>query len=246
MRRGLIIAVAGVALVGASYALAQNVEGLDIQAVLGRGESGEKDAQALADEVLRRSKDMQDEARSVAEQGQANMQRNAGRVGGGPAGPIDFDELVRTASANQTEGGRAPQLIVFASLSMPPDSLKQLIRDTAKAGGSVVFNGFPGNSMKAFQQGILKVVEKNEDYGNIGIDPRLFRAFEVTSVPTFVVVSSDFDVCDGFDCKTVVPPFDRMSGNVTLEHVLETFTQGRGPGSPISAQALGRLKRGPA
>ncbi|MCC7226424.1 MAG: hypothetical protein IT507_06985, partial [Burkholderiaceae bacterium] len=58
MRRGLIIAVAGVALVGASYALAQNVEGLDIQAVLGRGESGEKDAQALADEVLRRSKDM--------------------------------------------------------------------------------------------------------------------------------------------------------------------------------------------
>lgn len=108
----------------------------------------------------------------------------------------------------------------------------------------MVFNGFPGNSMKAFQQGILKVVEKNEDYGNIGIDPRLFRAFEVTSVPTFVVVSSDFDVCDGFDCKTVVPPFDRMSGNVTLEHVLETFTQGRGPGSPISAQALGRLKRG--
>lgn len=124
MRRGLIIAVAGVALVGASYALAQNVEGLDIQAVLGLGESGEKDAQALADEVLRRSKDMQDEARSVAEQGQANMQRNAGRVGGGPAGPIDFDELVRTASANQTEGGRAPQLMVFASLSMPPDRVE--------------------------------------------------------------------------------------------------------------------------
>src|SRR3546814_8432960 len=71
----------------------------------------------------------------------------------------------------------APQLIVFASLSMPEQSLKQLIRDTAKAGGTVVFNGFPGNSMKAFQQGIMKVVDNQDAYGSIGIDPRLFRAF---------------------------------------------------------------------
>lgn len=246
MRRGLMIAVAALALAGASYALAQNVEGLDIQSVLGRGEAGEKDAQALADEVLRRGKDMQDEARSVVEQGQGNLQRNASRIGGSPAGPIDFDELVRTAGATQAEGGRAPQLIVFASLSMPPESLKQLLRDTSKAGGAVVFNGFPGNSMKAFQQGILKVVDRQEDYGNIGIDPRLFRAFDVTAVPTFVVATSDFDLCDGFECRTQVPPFDRMSGNVTLEHVLETFVEGRGPGAGISAQALVRLKRGPA
>src|SRR3546814_15982544 len=75
----------------------------------------------------------------------------------------------------------APQLIVFASLSMPEQSLKKLIRDTAKAGGTVVFNGFPGNSMKAFQQGIMKVVDNEDAYGSIGIDPRLFRAFDVRS-----------------------------------------------------------------
>src|SRR3546814_14300025 len=61
----------------------------------------------------------------------------------------------------------APQLIVFASLSMPEQSLKQLIRDTAKAGGTVVFNGFPGNSMKAFQQGIMKVVDNQDASGSI-------------------------------------------------------------------------------
>src|SRR3546814_16743914 len=72
----------------------------------------------------------------------------------------------------------APQLIVFASLSMPEQSLKKLIRDTAKAGGTVVFNGFPGNSMKAFQQGIMKVVDNEDAYGSIGIDPRLFRSEE--------------------------------------------------------------------
>ena len=240
-----VFAAAALALVGTSYALAQSVEGLDLQQVLGRGDASEQDAQRLADEVLRRSSAMQDEALETARKGEDNLQHNAPRLGGGPAGPIDFDELVRTAGSNAAGGARAPQLIVFASLSMPPQSLKALIRDTARAGGAVVFNGFPGNSMKAFQQGILKVVEQDQDYASIGIDPRLFRAFAVTAVPTFVVVTSDFDLCDGFTCQTAVPPFDRMSGNVSLEHVLETFADGHGPGAAISAQALARLRQGP-
>lgn len=241
------LVAAGTALiaVGASYALAQNVEGLDLQALLGRSEAGDQDAQALATEVLRRSAAMRDVASETARQGEENLQSNIARLGGGPAGPINFDELIRTAGSNGAVQGRAPQLIVFASLSMPRQSLKALIRDTARAGGAVVFNGFPGNSMKAFQQGILKVVEQNQDYANIGIDPRLFRAFKVTAVPTYVVVTSDFDLCDGFICQTQVPPFDRMSGNVPLEHALTVFAAGRGPGAAISSQALARLKRGP-
>lgn len=238
-----IFAAAALALVGTGYALAQSVEGLDLQAVLGRGEAGEQDAQRLADEVLRRSAAMQDEARETARQGEDNLQHNAPRLGGGPAGPIDFDELVRTAGSNAAGGARAPQLIVFASLSMPPQSLKALIRDTARAGGAVVFNGFPGNAMKAFQQGILKVVEQNQDYASIGIDPRLFRAFGIEAVPTYVVTSSDFDLCDGFDCQTQVPPHDRMSGNVSAAYALETFARGGGPGALLAAQHLARLER---
>jgi hypothetical protein len=49
--------------------------------------------------------------------------------------------------------------------------------------GAVVFQGFPGNSMKAFQQGIVKVVDPGQETKSVGIDPRLFRAFNVTSVP---------------------------------------------------------------
>ena len=33
---------------------------------------------------------------------------------------------------------------------MPPQALRRLIADTAKAGGVVVFRGFPNNSMRAF------------------------------------------------------------------------------------------------
>lgn len=231
------------ALVG-GIAFAQSVDGIDVDRIMGTASSVNPDAEALAREVAQRAEALRAEAEAAVRGGQDNMQRNASGLGGPSSGPVDFDELLSTSVANQSDRGGAPFLIVFASLSMPEDSLKRLIRDTSRAGGMVVFNGFPGNSMKAFQQGILKVVENNTDYGSIGIDPRLFRAFKVTAVPTVVVVTSDFDPCDGFDCTTQTPPFDRMSGNVPLEYVLETFAAGHGPGAPIAQQALLRLKNG--
>ena len=238
--------VTGTLLLGslAGFAVAQSVDGLDIQRVLGRASNAQSDAQALADEIVKRGDAMRDEARATAEGGQRNLQANGARLTGGSIGPIDFDEIIKTATATSEDRGRAPQLIVFASLSMPEDSLKALIRDTALAGGTVTFNGFPGNSMKAFQQGIMKVVDNNDAYSNIGVDPRLFRAFKVRSVPTVVVATSDFDLCDGFDCTTQVPPFDRISGNVTLGYALETFANGDGPGAAIAGQALARLQKG--
>ena len=57
------------------------------------------------------------------------------------------------------------------------------------------------------------------------------------------MTSSDFDLCDGFDCRTQVPPHDRMSGNVSVSYALETFAQGGGPGALLASQHLARLQR---
>ena len=240
----VLAAAAAISVVGGVAVLAQTVDGLDLQAVLSRGEAADPDAEALVREVARRGEEMREDAKSAADGGNRNLRDNKGILGGGPAGPIDFDQMLQASNDFEASDKGAPQLIVFASLSMPEQSLKKLIRDTAKAGGTVVFNGFPGNSMKAFQQGIMKVVDNEDAYGSIGIDPRLFRAFDVTAVPAIVVVTSEFELCDGFNCRTSVPPFDRMSGNVPLEYALETFVDGRGPGAPIAGQALARLKGG--
>lgn len=244
-RKGKFVSAAVLlAACGGSIALAQNVDGLDIQHILSRGEAADPDAEALIREVARRGDEMRADAREAADAGNRNLSENKGVLAGGPTGAIDFDEMLAASKELEASDKGAPQLIVFASLSMPEQSLKQLIRDTAKAGGTVVFNGFPGNSMKAFQQGIMKVVDNQDAYGSIGIDPRLFRAFDVTAVPAIVVVTSEFELCDGFNCRTSVPPYDRMSGNVPLEYALETFVDGRGPGSAIASQALARLKKG--
>ena len=71
---------------------------------------------------------------------------------------------------------------------------------------------------------------------------RLFRAFQVSEVPAYVVTASDFDLCSGFDCTSAVPPYDRMNGNVTAEYALRTIAEGGGPGARIAAQHLARLQ----
>lgn len=236
---GVLLGTAGI-----SALLAQTVDGLYIQAIKRRAAGLETDAAAFADHIKDRGDAFREDAFAVQEGGTDNMRRVAASdLPTAPKGAIDFDAIVLGAAANlNAKAGEAPQFIAFASLSMPPASLKQMVRDTAKAGGIVVFRGFPQNSMKAFSTELDKVVDAR-DFASIGIDPRLFRAFDVRAVPTYVAVSSNFDLCSGFHCTTPVPPYDRMIGNVTVRYALERFVEGDGPGARIATVALGSLER---
>ncbi|GFE76072.1 type-F conjugative transfer system pilin assembly protein TrbC [Novosphingobium sp. TCA1] len=229
---------------GLSTLLAQSVDGVDVQAVKKRAADLATEAQAFVEQVKDRGDRFREDAATVQSDGLENMRRVASTdLPKGPAGAVDFDEIVQGAAGNiGANGGEAPQFIVFASLSMPENSLRQLVRDTAAAGGVVVFRGFPNNSAKDFVARLSKVVDQGQ-LASIGIDPRLFRAFEVQAVPTYVTVSSDFDLCAGFSCQTKLPPYDRMIGNVTVEYALTTFAEGNGPGARIAAVALSNMKR---
>lgn len=245
MRKFIWAPVAILALVSVSALLAQTVDGIDIQAIKRRSTDLQADAEAFVNQVKDRGDAFREEAATVRDSGMENMQRMAkSDLPKGPAGPIDFDEIVAGAASNATAGkGEAPQFIVFASLSMPPQSLKKLIADTAKAGGVVVFRGFPNNSMKEFTTSLGKIVDRQDDFANVGIDPRLFRAFNVQAVPTYVAVSSDFDLCAGFSCQTKVPPYDRLVGNVSVEYALEQFADGNGPGARVAAVGLANMRK---
>lgn len=242
-----LLTLGGIALLctaGLSTLLAQSVDGVDVQSVKKRAADLATEAQAFVEQVKDRGDRFREDAATVQTDGVENMRRVASTdLPKGPAGAVDFDEIVQGAAGNiGANGGEAPQFIVFASLSMPESSLRQLVRDTADAGGVVVFRGFPNNSAKDFVARLSKVVDQGQ-LASIGIDPRLFRAFEVQAVPTYVTVSSDFDLCAGFSCRTKLPPYDRMIGNVTVEYALTTFAEGNGPGARIAAVALSNMKR---
>ena len=247
MKKFLLSALA-IASIGTGCAvLAQTVEGLDLDAIRARSAKSEQDATALVNEVERRGDAFRKDAQTVQAVALEQMRTiDKANLPRGPAGAVDFDEMIQAATANLKEAqGTAPQFMVFVSTSMPEQALKRIIADTSAAGGVVVFRGFPGNSGKAFIAALSKVVEKDQQFASIGIDPRLFRAFDVTAVPTMVVSSSDFTPCDGLTCKTTPPPFDRIEGNVTVRYALETFAGENGPGALVARTALANLGRNP-
>lgn len=233
-------------LAGASAVLAQTVDGLDLGEVRARAREETADAQVFVESVVGRGRAHEAEAQELREQAMQSVASfDPAQLPKGPEGAVDFDQILAGAAANgQAEFASGPLFVVFASLSMPEGSLKSLIADTSRAGGVVVFRGFPQNNVKAFAEGLKKVVTREDQEQHLAIDPRLFRAFRVQAVPTFVIASRDYELCEGFDCSSVVPEHDKMVGNVTVEYALESFAGGRGAGAGVASVALANLKKG--
>jgi conjugal transfer pilus assembly protein TrbC len=229
-------------------AAAQTLEPeLDLAAIRARAQSDAGEADALAATARARAQAVMDQADATALQAQAHGQeyvRTAPTATPQPSDPIfDFDQMVAAAgTAAKGNLGEAPRFIAFASLSMPPAALRDMIGRVNAAGGVVALRGFPAGSAKVLTEALSKVALNQDQLGSVGIDPRLFRAFNVTAVPTYVVASTDFDLCDGLDCQTQIPPHDRLSGNVTADFALETIARGGGPAARIASQYLVRLK----
>ena len=245
MRR-LTIVIAALAGFAGIQAIAQTVDGLDLEAIKRRSAAMQGDADVFAEHVRTRGDAFREDAVAVQAKATGNLVNLAkADLPMNGDGAFDFDEIIKGASQNVSASrGEAPQFIAFASLSMPVPALRQLISDTSKAGGVVVFRGFPGNSMKQFSAMLSKVVNDKDQLANVGIDPRLFRAFDVQAVPTYVAVSSDFDLCSGLACKSVVPAHDRITGNVSVRYVLDTFIAAHGPGAGVSSVALRNMNKG--
>ena len=106
---------------------------------------------------------------------------------------------------------KAPTVLVFASFSMPQATIKHLAMDLKKVGGALVIRGLINNSFKETAMALQKLGE------GVLLDPTLFEKYNVTSVPTFII----FEV----DLKDEHPPYDRLTGNVSLRFVLEKVAQ---------------------
>ena len=106
---------------------------------------------------------------------------------------------------------KAPTVLVFASFSMPQATIKHLAADLKKVGGALVIRGLINNSFKETAITLQKLGER------VLLDPTLFEKFSITSVPTFIIFEGDL--------KDEQPPYDRISGNVSLRFALEKVAQ---------------------
>ncbi|MBL0941406.1 MAG: type-F conjugative transfer system pilin assembly protein TrbC [Alphaproteobacteria bacterium] len=110
-----------------------------------------------------------------------------------------------------------PQLLVFVSFSMQKETLKSLAQSLKQVGGALVFCGLVNDSFKDTGKAFEVLGEEAL------IDPTLFRAHQVTRVPTFVLRQAQ----DEFPplLSQVPLTFDQLSGNVTLDYALSQFAE---------------------
>ena len=225
---------------------AQEIPGLDAQSIEKRAAQDGAAAQAFVNEVLAKATREKDDAQEVADATYRAVQNAPASLRHGTIAGADFDQIVSGAGA-QIAGNdddrrkSSPVFLAFASTSMPAQSLQRMIADVSKAGGIVVFRGFLPDGSRPFLAQLQKVVGQSEQ-AHVRIDPRLFRAFDIREVPTYVAVSSSFPLCDALDCKSTPTPFDTISGNVTTDYALQTFADGNGPGAAGAKAMLHNLE----
>lgn len=241
MKYGLL---GGMALLGTFGVLAaQTLPDLDLSHIARQAEAVDGATQAFVRQLLERIPNGYGPAQKVAEQAQAHQVSAPKALLAAGLGE-DLAEAMQApglpgvgedAAKSGLSGG--PALLAFASTSMPAEALERLIADVTKAGGTVVFRGFATEGSKGFLEALRKAVPEGSG-ARVMIDPRLFRAYGIEDVPTYVAASSSFPLCDGLDCTSVPTPHDRIAGNVTTRYALETFVAGKGPGAQGAARAL--------
>lgn len=129
--------------------------------------------------------------------------------------------------------------ILFASFSMPPASLRQMMREANSYGLNVVFRGFVNNSVYDTRVALEEVFADDEEGEGFAIDPTLFRRFDIQAVPALVVLGEELDVCNTPACEDEVSPIhDRLSGNIPLETALKLIAAGNGDASETARAIL--------
>jgi len=143
-------------------------------------------------------------------------------------------------------------LYVFVSYSMPEDMIKAYAREAMWSGASLVVKGLlEGEEISDFVQKKAKALLNGKGYtAAMHIDPRLFDAFEINSVPAIVLSKDDVSqycvssskkvneknatpLCESRKPDTYV----KVSGAITLDYALKLF-QGS---ESFSVEASSRL-----
>lgn len=132
-----------------------------------------------------------------------------------------FDRNDKIENHQQHQDGKSPTLLVFVSFTLPKETLKVLVESVQKVGGIVVVRGLVDNSF------VKTAVLLKDLKGGVQLDPKLFETYQIKSVPTFILEKADQQ--------------DRLTGNVSLNYVLEKFSQ-QGDVKEEAEQFLNRLR----
>lgn len=137
------------------------------------------------------------------------------------------------------------QLYVFVSRSMPAEMIQSYALEAAYAGGILVVRGINNNeTLDEFLKGQMVTTLKPGGQGAmLQVDPRLFDAFAITTVPAIVYTGRSLaDLCsNGTSTKCEPLPesdYFKMGGSVTIRYALDQFSLAGAEGAQRFRKAL--------
>ncbi len=145
---------------------------------------------------------------------------------------IDLEAMVRQYE-HKAVAQRADHLMIFASFTMPQESLKRLVHQANRVGASVVLRGFKNNSLK---DTALAIHALGEPDGNLVINPKTFAYYKIEAVPTVVLTQAELEraktkikkatteAAEGTGCA-LPEDFIAISGDVSLDYALEEIAK---------------------
>lgn len=137
-----------------------------------------------------------------------------------PSG-VDIQALAKRYE-KRADARKMDDLMIFVSFTMPPESLKRVVAQAYKVGGTVVLNGFKDNSLKATA---LAIKGLGEASGNVVINPNAFTKYKVKAVPAVVLAKADsLDQIDPDGCA-LPDTYVSVAGDVSLDYSLEKMAQ---------------------
>ncbi len=152
--------------------------------------------------------------------------------GAGPAAAAPPPTSERVPSA---------EVLLFTSLAVPAASWRAAARDAARIGAPLVLRGVAGGSLPTTARQIR--TRLGDAKVGVAIDPRLFRLFGIARVPAVVVVPGGVPPCRSRGCADdAPPPFDRVSGNLSLAAALEAIAAEGSKGRAIAQRHLATLR----
>ena len=205
-------------------------------------QSGHADlARRLAEEVIagQGAEPPGDWRRSVIERA---LERAGAAVGvpttaseGTPALPRGRDVV-----AAVPKGTAAAEVLVFTSLAVPAASWRAAARDAARIGAPLVLRGVAAGSLPETARQITTRLGGAKV--GVTIDPRLFRLFGIERAPAVVVVPGGVPPCRSRGCADdAPPPFDRVTGNLSLAAALEAIASEGSDGRAAARRHLAAL-----
>lgn len=165
---------------------------------------------------------------------------------GSPMPTVKADpSAIASRYANVGKQSAPATLLVMVSYSMPSEAIARLASSASQVGATLVLRGMVDNSMEKTASLSADFIKRYPNL-QVQIDPTVFRRFEVTQVPTFVLTrgtGEDKSCTKGCD---PADSFVSVVGDVSLDYALEHITRNGGEAfAPIAEQHRQKLRSKP-